>query len=191
MTGPDRSLDASPERSAFEAMAAADFDDVWRFVRRRCDSSEDADDVTAETFAVAWRRRGDLPADGARLWLFGVARRVLANHRRSLDRRERLHLRLVRAAPESTPEVWAEPDGSLWAAMRALSPEDRELLIMRAWDELPVGEMAVLLGCTPNAASLRLHRARGRLAAELDRKERDRAGQVMAEPTKAKEEPSG
>jgi hypothetical protein len=57
---------------SFQQLFADHFPDVWRFARRRTPSSEDADDVAAETFAVAWRRRHDLPEDEARPWLFGV-----------------------------------------------------------------------------------------------------------------------
>src|SRR5688500_397673 len=72
----------------------------WGFSRRRCAAADVADDVAAETFAIAWRRRDDLPApDGVRLWLLATARRVLANQRRSDGRRDRLHQRVAAAAP--------------------------------------------------------------------------------------------
>jgi len=148
---------------------------VWRYARRRCATSADADDVVAETFAVAWRRRADVPWDGsARLWLLGTARRVLANQRRSQVRQDRLRLRAAGVVPPFAAPAEAEAEaegGELWQALSRLSPDDRDLLIMRAWDELPVQDMAVLLGCTPNAASLRLHKARRRLAAALGRTE--------------------
>jgi RNA polymerase sigma-70 factor (ECF subfamily) len=66
-------------------------------------------------------------------------------------------------------------DGTLWSALSALSADDRELLNMRAWDELAVGEIATILGCTANAASGRLHKARIRLAEELRRYECEEA----------------
>jgi RNA polymerase sigma-70 factor (ECF subfamily) len=143
---------------------------VWRYARRRCATSADADDVVAETFAAAWRRRDDVPRDGAgRLWLLVTARRVLANQRRTQDRQHRLRTRAASVAPPAPAEVKSGEGGVLWQALARLSPEDRDLLIMRAWDELPVTELAVLLGCTPNAVSLRLHKARRRLAAALSR----------------------
>jgi DNA-directed RNA polymerase specialized sigma24 family protein len=64
----------------FNDFYSAQFADVWRFARHRTATGDDADDVVAETFVVAWRRRADIPADGAGLWLFGVARNVLADH---------------------------------------------------------------------------------------------------------------
>ncbi|WP_306215865.1 RNA polymerase sigma factor [Actinoplanes sp. RD1] len=150
----------------FNALFAAQFPDVWRFARRRTVSGSDADDVTAETFAVAWRRRASIPVPDARLWLFGVARNVLANHRREGQRRERLHLRLVSTdAPAAV-----EPPGThdeLWAALAALGEDDRELLLMRAWDGLSAGEIATVLGVPAATVSSRLYKARAKLDREL------------------------
>lgn len=88
------SLDRS-EAEQFRRLFDAHFDDLWRYARRRCASRADADDITAQVFAVAWRRRGEVPDTAARLWLFGVARYVVANHRRTAERQRQLHLRLV------------------------------------------------------------------------------------------------
>lgn len=162
------------EAATFRRLFDEHLDAVWRFARRRCDSTSDADDVAGETFAVAWRRRADLPPpDEVGLWLFGVARRVLANQRRTTLRQERLQLRLaattIRPATTTAPadEGLGERD-TLVAAFTALDPGDRDLLIMRTWDGLAVTDIAVLLGCTPNAASIRIHKARRRLAEALE-----------------------
>ncbi len=171
------------DEEGFEQLFASHFPDVWRFARRRTATTEDADDVTAETFAVAWRRRGEVPAAEARPWLFGVARNVLSNHWRSGERRTRLQSRLVESAL-----TWSEvaedriQEKTLWLALASLSEDDRDLLIMRAWDELAVTEIAAVLGCTPNAASSRLHKARRRLAAELQRQEAGSDGHVVVNP---------
>jgi RNA polymerase sigma factor (sigma-70 family) len=152
----------------FSDFYSVQFADVWRFVRRRTETGDDADDVVAETFTVAWRRRTDIPAGDARLWLFGVARNVLANHQREARRRGRLHLRIVtRDAP---PVGYRDPEptgGALWQALAALPADDRELLILRAWDRLGAGEIATLLGISAAAVSSRLHKARRRLDREL------------------------
>ncbi|HRW39699.1 MAG: RNA polymerase sigma factor [Acidimicrobiales bacterium] len=172
---PDPDLD---ERR-FRALFADHFDRVWRFSRRRCESAADADEVAAETFAIAWRRRRELPSDDElHLWLYGVARRVVANQRRGAGRRERLLLRLHDAAATAPAAILAPdehgPDRDrLAVALGRLDDDDRELLVLRAWDGLPVHEIAVLLGCTPNAASIRLHRARRRLASLLDPEVKD------------------
>jgi RNA polymerase sigma-70 factor (ECF subfamily) len=160
------------EEDDFSAAYRAHGTDVWRFARRRCRSAESADDVAAEVFATAWRRRDDLPASSAevRLWLLGTARRVLANQRRSAQRRIGLASRLTVVRPDPGPadpgEVVGDPD-PLWAALASLPDDQRDLLVMRAWDELAVTDIAVLLGCTPNAASIRLTRARAALATAL------------------------
>jgi RNA polymerase sigma factor (sigma-70 family) len=177
-TDPD-TVDSSTVESRYASLYEAHFADIWRFSRRRCGSSQDADDATAETFAVAWRRRDEVPTEEARLWLFGVARRVLANHRRSTDRQDKVRARLAETVGLNVPDDGpGEPRGAVWEALAALSADDRDLLIMRAWDELSVGEMAVILGCSPNAVSLRLYKARRRLAHKMRWKGNPGAGHV-------------
>ena len=162
----------------FREFFAANFTDVWGFARRRTDSGSDADDVTAETFSVAWRRREDVPARDARLWLFGVARNVLANHHRAARRRQNLHLRL--ATTQSEPAAY-EPDGLVWEALAELSEDDRELLLMRAWDDLGVADIATVLRITPANVSSRLYKARSRLLREITRRDPSGAAHVQSE----------
>ncbi|MDP9799442.1 RNA polymerase sigma-70 factor (ECF subfamily) [Catenuloplanes nepalensis] len=165
------------DEEQFSAFFAAQFPDVWRFARRRTESGSDADDIAAETFAVAWRRRDDIPAQDARLWLFGVARNVLANHTRQDRRRDRLHLRLVSTdPPPSAYEQNAPSQEALWPALAALDTHDRELLLLRAWDGLGIGEIAALLGIDRATVSSRLHRAR----LKLDRLLQTRLGRAPA-----------
>ncbi|WP_328914529.1 MULTISPECIES: RNA polymerase sigma factor [unclassified Streptomyces] len=160
-----------------EAFAAAYREHYWavsRFVARRLDSrADEVEEVVAEVFTVAWRRRSDLPSSPLP-WLYGVARKCLANTVRGQGRRRRLldrlrgdtagHGRRIAAGPD------AEPPGS-WVhdALARLSPADREVLRLTAWEDLTVEEVAVVLGCGSGAAAMRLHRARGRLRAEIDR----------------------
>lgn len=178
----DRSVVRRAEAD-FETLLAANFDDVWRFVRRRTLNASDADDVTSQVFVTAWRRREDMPSgDEQRLWLFGVARLSLSNHRRAAQRQSNLRLRLIDTAPRD-PYVADPVEGRLTEAFGALLPDDREILMMRAWDGLAVTEIAGLLGCSPNAASLRLHKARRRLQLLLEEKDQTRAGHVPVEPT--------
>ena len=186
------------DEDAFRALYARHADEVGRFARRRCRSVDEADEALADTFAVAWRRRADLPTSpGARIWLLGAARRVLANRRRSDRRWAGLHQRLA-ATPPSTggadpADLVADGAHPLWAALAELDPEGRDLLMMRAWDGLAVTEIAALLGCTPNAASIRIHRARTRLAAALDEaaaldaKDGEAPGHPSGEPRPRKE----
>jgi RNA polymerase sigma factor (sigma-70 family) len=153
---------------AFEALYNAHYDDLLRFALRRVDNPADAADVVAEAWAVAWRRRQDLPPDAeSRLWLFGVARRVLANQRRGRLRQAQLAERLRdELLQHGHPPAVA--DSPAIRALRQLSATDRDLLTMLAWDELRPDEIASVLGCTPVAARVRIHRARRRLRTALD-----------------------
>ncbi|GAA1756432.1 RNA polymerase sigma factor [Nonomuraea bangladeshensis] len=162
MTPPDR-------KRRFEVIYVANYADILAYVARRTGSPEDAADALAETFTTAWRRLDDVPEGrDARLWLFGVARRVLANGRRAESRRGELVERLGRELA-----AWAEPgrSGSVLPGVREafarLSPDDREILSLVGWEGLGSDEVAMVLGCSRGAARLRLHRARKRLAREL------------------------
>lgn len=142
--------------------------DVLAYALRRVERPEDAADVVAETFLVAWRRIDSVPAgDEARLWLFGVARRVLANQRRGQLRRSRLADRLR----DELPAVAAVSvgDDAATAALALLKTGDREVLCLNAWEGLSSGEIASVLGLPAVTVRSRLHRARKRLRAELER----------------------
>lgn len=156
-------------RRRFEDVYAANHGPVLGYVLRRTDNSDDAADVLAEVFLTAWRRLDDIPpGDAARLWLYGVARRMLANHHRGQRRRSALadRLRADLAAAVQPPQFTGELAG-IARAFRSLPEPDRELLALAGWEGLDAGQIAATLGCSRNAARIRLHRARRRLAAEL------------------------
>jgi RNA polymerase sigma-70 factor (ECF subfamily) len=142
---------------------------VLAFALRRV-SPDDAADVVAETFLVAWRRAPEIPPDGeVELWLYGVARRVLANQERGARRRTRLNERLraelpAVAAPLSPP-VSERP--LVLDALARLDEEDREVLLLTAWEDLRPAQVAKVLRISAVAARSRLHRARRRLRKEL------------------------
>jgi RNA polymerase sigma-70 factor (ECF subfamily) len=143
---------------------------ILAYALRRLGNVDDAVDVVAETFAVAWRRINDVPAgDQARPWLYGVARRVLANQRRSNVRRLRLEDKLKLAAQHSIDEPLSGGGLSVETreALGRLSGRDREVLTLAAWDGLDTHEIAVALGCSPGAARVQLHRARRRFEKHL------------------------
>jgi len=165
--------DLGPEgarRDRFEAIYESNYHRILGYALRRT-SRDEAADVVAETFLVTWRRLEDVPdGEAARLWLYGTARRVLANQERAQRRRGRLAGR-VRAA--LVPEVEPAPGGpevNLAAvAFAKLRVDERELLALVAWEELDAGEIAQVYTCSRNAARIRLHRARRRFARELAR----------------------
>jgi RNA polymerase sigma-70 factor (ECF subfamily) len=158
-------------RRRFEDVYAANHAPLFGYVLRRTDNSDDAADVIAETFLTAWRRLDDVPpGDAARLWLYGVARRTLANHRRGERRRLALagRLRADLAAAGQPPGFTGELTDVV-RAFRCLPEADRELLALAGWEGLDAGQIAATFGCSRNAARIRLHRARRRFAAELAR----------------------
>lgn len=157
-------------RESFHALYEANYHLVLGYALRRCSDPDDAADVVAETFLVAWRRLDDLRRDDARLWLYGVARRVLANQRRGERRRRHLGERLRQelrgvATPPALADRESEPQVA--TALASLSDRDREVITLAAWEGLGGSDLAEVLGCSTNAAKTRLHRARRRLARRL------------------------
>ena len=144
---------------------------VLGYALRRAGSPEDAADVVSETFLIAWRRLDEVPTgDEARLWLYGVARRVLANQRRGQQRRERLNARLRDEVAVVSARAMAErpaPDSTVMAALAGLEETDRELITLVAWEGLDRDQIATMLGCSRATVRVRLHRARHRLATLL------------------------
>jgi RNA polymerase sigma-70 factor, ECF subfamily len=127
-----------------------------------------ADDIVAETFLVAWRRLEAVPPS-ARPWLIGVARNARLNLRRSERRQRALADRMAQATPD-TPST-GDPAASeiVRAALMRLPEQDREVLTLSAWDDLDRAAIAQALGCSQANVSVRLHRARRRFAAEVER----------------------
>lgn len=150
----------------FRRLYAAHFDAVLGFAIRRTDRPEDAADVTADAFLVAWRRLGHVPDEpDTRPWLYGVVRRVLANHRRGDGRRsslgDRLRRELATHVPDTSDDVVQRAD--VTAAMRRLSARDQEVLELHLWEGLEPREIADVLGITTAVVRPRLSRARARL----------------------------
>jgi RNA polymerase sigma factor (sigma-70 family) len=153
----------------FEACFRAHYAEVLAYALRRLPERGAAEDVAAQTFAVAWRRRDRLPADPLP-WLFGVARGALRNEARSARRRSRLLARIFgEHRPASAPDP-ADALGDLFsvAELARLSEDQREVLRLAAWEGLGARRAAAVLGCSHGAYTLRLHRARRRLAKELE-----------------------
>lgn len=160
-------------RTRFEEIYQAYSGLILAYAARRTGDVNDAADVVAETFTVAWRRLDDVPdGEQARPWLYGVARRVLANQRRGTERRRRLHDRLQVEFAGPGGEINSHDVGSdlghIAEALAHVTESDRELLTLVAWDGLSREEIAVALGCSATTVRVRLHRARKRLTEQLD-----------------------
>lgn len=185
-------MGALDERERFEAIFATYWKPVLGFAARRCTTPADASDVAADVFLTAWRQIGRIPAgEDARLWLYGVARRQLANHRRGEIRRDRLGRTLLDAWTEASDadpiELFAARAASsdaLRVALGTLRRVDVDLLTLTAWEGLTSAQAASVVGISPDAARTRLSRARRRLRNILRRSRPDTvlAALTMEEP---------
>jgi RNA polymerase sigma factor (sigma-70 family) len=171
-------------RRRFEEIYAACHDPVLGYVLRRTGNGHDAADVLAETFLTAWRRLDDVPGgESTRPWLYGVARRVLANHHRGERRRMALGDRLRAELADVTLTTGHHGDlDAIADAFRGLPEHERELLSLVAWEGLDTGQIATALGCSRNAVRIRLHRARRRFAAALGRHDSPPEARTAAAP---------
>lgn len=159
-------MDTTDRNAIVEALFDAHYEAVMRYARRRTEQLADAEEAVAQTFVVAWQRLENMPAPDERLpWLYGVARRVLLNQRRGAMRRARLHERMRTAPTAPHPRPSALP--TVLEAIAHLSDADREILRLVAWEDLTHAEIATAFGISPNAAAIRLHRARARLDRQL------------------------
>jgi len=161
----------------FRACYAAHVRPLLGYALRRSASPEAAADAVAETMLVAWRRIEDMPPEPeTRLWLYGVARRVLANSLRAARRQDRLAERLRQqlsavAAQVEPPDTL--PVADVRAAMHVLSDIEREVLLLTATEQLSPAEIAAVLEMNPNTVRTHLHRARVRLRTELAKRDDD------------------
>ena len=169
MAGPGNAHDRDARAAErFEQLFRSHHRAVAAYARRRA-PGDTSDDVVASTFLVAWRRVDEVPADSLP-WLLAVARNVIATQQRGSRRRGALRLRLERGDGSTTPRsAVEEPAGQVAAALGRLPANDREAITLIAWDGLRPAEAATVLGQSPAAFRVRLHRAKRRLRRELDR----------------------
>jgi RNA polymerase sigma-70 factor, ECF subfamily len=152
----------------FDSLVAVVLEPLQRYARRRAEPHL-ADDVVSDALLVLWRRLDDVPLDAQIPWALSVARGCFANRRRAQDRQENLVRRLHSERALNDVRVPVDADPELEAALRRIDDADREVLRLWAWESLEAREIAVVLGITPNAASIRLHRAKQRLRRALGR----------------------
>lgn len=146
--------------------------DLLAYLARWTQPVDEAADVLAETLLTLWRRRRDVPVerDHARAWVFGVARRQLANHRRGTLRRRALAQRLSEQltgyddAPEATDPL-AE---RVAIALGNLSVEDQELITLVIWDGFSLADAGLVLGLPSSTARSRYARAKARFSRALE-----------------------
>lgn len=146
---------------------------VLAYLRRRTSEPADAQDALSETFAVAWRRLDDVPTtrDEQVSWLLATARRILANQYRADRRRRALQVRVRVTSPDPVTRDVGDTTAEVALVRQALDrlpDHDREVLRLHAWDGLSYAQIATVLDLTETAVSVRLTRARQRLAAGLE-----------------------
>ena len=172
-------------RARFDVLARQAYVPLRRYLSRRV-AADAVEDVLADTLLVMWRRLEDIPEEAALAWCYGAARRCLANAVRAGERRENLLRRLAAQPRELGAGLQGQPsgafddvdsDGVLSRALAGLPETDREILRLWAWEQLDPRELAVVLGISANAASIRLHRATRRLRQSM-------TGQPSAPPTR-------
>lgn len=159
--------------SIFRRVFEQHYDAVARYCLRRL-PREEVDDAVASVFTVAWRKMDDMPSiETALPWLYRIARYEVSTTQRTIRRFSALHDRLLGLAPSHQPS----PDGvvvrqaeheAVLAALRSLSTRDREVVFLRAYEELTVAEIADVVGCSRDAAAKRLGRALKRLRAGIE-----------------------
>lgn len=166
----------------FDELYRAHAPAVLAYCLRRA-SRDVAEDAAAETFTIAWRRLDDAPV-APLPWLLGIARRVLANQRRSTRRQQALAERIAAQPAAGGDAVVGAP---ILEILSTLSPADQEVLMLAAWEGLGSAEIAKVLGCTAVAARIRLHRARRRLALALEAEDIDESAPTLGLSAQAKE----
>lgn len=140
---------------------------------RRTQNPDDAADLLGETLLVLWRREASIPLDEieARMWMFGVARRVLFGHRRSGARRTALSMRLgeqLAVASQSAVDARSGDDrDAVREAIAALPEIDREIVRLVYWDGFTLAEVARIMSLRAGTVRSRMARARERLRGEL------------------------
>jgi RNA polymerase sigma-70 factor (ECF subfamily) len=157
-------------RESFERLYRDHFEAVYAYILRRAGRT-DASDLVEDVFATAWRRMADVPAaPESKLWLYGVARHVVSQHRRSTTRGERLKWKMRRntnvVTLDAAPEV-SDLESKVRGLIQSMKDEDRELVTLIIWDGLTHAEVASVLGCSVNAVRIRWHRTVKRLRRQI------------------------
>jgi RNA polymerase sigma-70 factor (ECF subfamily) len=162
----------TPDAEPFNALYRATRKDVLAYLARRANGHDQAADLLAETYLIAWRKLDRVPeGEQGRLWLFGVARNLLkkqAHHQHlqtGLINRLEQELRATAPSPTLSDGAWSE---RLRRAISNLPDKEREILLLTAWEGLAPREIATITRSSANAVRVRLARARSRVREELE-----------------------
>lgn len=149
----------SEGESTFIALHRDTYPRIFRFVRRRVDDAQVAEELAADVFRVAWQK-WDEASSVEVAWLFTVARNLLGNAYRSHQRQVALHERLRESVVPGDGDRAGSGYSLVDEVLDSLREKDRDILQLAYWDQLTVAEIASVLQCGESAAKVRLHRAR-------------------------------
>lgn len=152
----------------FGALFRAHIDEISRFLARRLPPDQ-VDDIASDLFEIAWNKRNQIPAGLELPWLYKTARYLIANHRRKESGRIAILATLAEPVAAPSAESIALADLELSQAWSTLPAKEQEVLALWALDGLEPKEIAAALGISPNAANIRLSRAKKNLLAELEK----------------------
>ena len=178
-----RALNRTADEARFHDLFDRHHRSVMAYFMRRINEA-DALDATEDVFLVAWRKLDKVPeGDATLLWLYGVARRVMANHRRGRARSARLRSKITAepvypARDPATEAILSVQEEQMLGALRTLREKDREVLRLTYWEQLPHEDIGLILGCSTEAVHVRRYRAVKRLGNALGR-----TGHVPGEST--------
>jgi RNA polymerase sigma-70 factor (ECF subfamily) len=163
---------AGSDQQRFRELYDRTYNRIYAFVLRRV-AEEAVADIVSETYLAVWRRIRDVPRDprAADAWVFRTANHVLSNSRRGTRRRTALVDRVLRQRPvvdRTDPSSVSDVDTKLDRAFEQLRPKDREILLFKYWDELDTDQIARIMGCSKNAAAIRLTRAQQALRSAFE-----------------------
>jgi RNA polymerase sigma-70 factor (ECF subfamily) len=153
------------DKPEFDSLFAANFVKVQRYVERRIGDQSAAEEITAETFLLAWNRRArtqiTLP------WLYQTASHKIADHSKRQRRRQQAEDALLRLEEEA-PEAMSMLDRlELHRALHALAPREREAVMLTYWEGLSAAEIGEVLGISEQAVWTTMSRARTKLRGHL------------------------
>jgi RNA polymerase sigma factor (sigma-70 family) len=148
------------ESTWFDALFGEHASAIHRYFVRRA-ARADADDLTADVFVVAWRRRAEVPEGAELAWLYRTAGFVLANHRRKVAS---VPLHDTETMLDAVSEIpWSSSDDDVRQVLASLSPRDRQILLLVGWEGVSGQDLASVLGISRSASDAALSRARARL----------------------------
>jgi len=159
-----------PAEQEFRDVYRAHYGFVWHALRRFGVSSSDVDDATQDTFVVAFRRRQDFrQGSSTKAWLYGIARRVASNRRRTAQRHQRKHRAAANARRGHPPEDAREALRLVEGYLRSLEARDRELFVLSQLEGMTGHEIAEALRTRPSTAYGRIQVLRQELGALVGR----------------------